>query len=212
MNIQFLKKLHEITLKDVIDLDATKSANSLKKHWFIPLWMCKKEMEKLSKEIFLNIGGKPVLDIDDEFERLNAYGKIQIIEALYKALIIELGMRPRLNAWKIVLQKDYKDSPLLEQVLFAVKKHTGIDVSSPDDLKTVEDHLRHKIDKFNEMFPEPEPEQNLKEANLSKVIYSVFSYLGEPYNENMRLITFIELKAMAENQVRQSKTIQDEQD
>ena len=205
-----LKQFHEITLKDVILLDATKSANVLKKYWFIPLWLCRKELESLAKQIFESIGGKTVTNIQDEFDKLHQYRKLQIYEALYKAVQIEFGLKAKVNAWKLILQKDYKESPQLEKVLDEVKKYTGIQIETPDNLKEFEAFIQHKIDKYAEMYPIEEIEEK-ETTNLSKIIYSVFNFMNEPYNENMRLITFIELKTMAEDRIKSQKPEDNEQ-
>lgn len=205
-----LKRFHEIVLKDVIILDATKSANILKKYWFVPLWLCRKELESLAKQIFESIGGKTILNIQDEFDKLHQYRKLQIYEALYKAVQIEFGLKAKINAWKLILQKDYKDSPQLEKVLDEVKKYTGIQIETPENLKEFEAFIQHKIDKYAEMYPVEEVEEKEK-SNLSKIIYSVFNFMKEPYNEEMRLITFIELKAMAEDRIKSQTPEENEQ-
>ena len=201
-----LKKFHEIVLKDVILLDATKSANVLKKHWFVPLWLCRKELESLAKQIFESIGGKTVTNIQDEFDKLHQYRKLQIYEALYKAVQIEFGLKAKINAWKIIIGKDYKDSPQLEEVLSAVKKHTGIEIETPDNLKEFNDFVQHKIDKYSEMYP-PEEVEERTETPLIDIFYSVFSFMGEPFNDKMLLIAFIGMQKMAKEKIeKQSKS------
>jgi hypothetical protein len=196
-----LKSLFDITIKDVILLDATQKADSLKKYRFIPLWFCKKELEELTKKVFDLIGGQSTDDLQREFDKLLAYRRIKLLEALYKAVDIEVNLKSRINAWKIILDRDFKDSEQLEKVLIEVKKHTEIDIKTPENLKEFEDYIQHKIDKFQEMFPDIEK----PEVNLMKVIYSVFNFLSEPYAENMRLITFVELKELAEERIRHSR-------
>jgi hypothetical protein len=201
-----IKKLHEILLKDIILLDATKNANCLKKYWFVPLFLFHKQLENLTKQIFDSIGGKTIDNIQDEWDKLMSYRRLQLLEALYKAVDIELGIKARINAWKIILEKDYKESEQLKKVLDEVKKHTGIEIKAPENVKELRDYIQHKIDKHAEMYPE----QEKTEVKLTKVIYSVFNYMSEPYNESMRLITFVELKAMAEDRVKQSKPQEEE--
>jgi hypothetical protein len=196
-----LKSLFDITIKDVILLDATQKADSLKKYRFIPLWFCKKEPEELTKQVFDLIGGQSTDDLQRKFDKLIAYRRIKLLEALYKAVDIEVNLKSRINAWKIILDKDFKDSEQLEKVLIEVKKHTEIDIKTPENLKEFEDYIQHKIDKFQEMFPDIER----PEVNLMKVIYSVFNYLGEGFNENMRIITFVEMKQIAEQRIRSTR-------
>jgi hypothetical protein len=196
-----LKSLFDITIKDVILLDATQKADSLKKYRFIPLWFCKKELEDLTKQVFDLIGGQSTDDLQREFDKLLAYRRIKLLEALYKAVDIEVNLKSRINAWKIILDKDFKDSEQLEKVLLEVKKHTEIDIKTPENLKEFEDYIQHKVDKYNEMFQDIEK----PEVNLMKVIYSVFNYLGESFNENMRIITFVEMKQIAEQRIRSTR-------
>jgi hypothetical protein len=197
-----LKAIHEIVLKDVILLDATKSPRSLKKYPFLPV--SQKELEKLTKEIFDLIGGKTIDNIQDEFDKLLSYRRLQLLDTLRKAVMIETSLKSRINAWKILLEKDPGESSQLQKVLDEVKNHTGIEIKEPKDLKEFEDYVTHKIDKYAELYPPDEvPTEGEK---LTKILYSVFKYLDEPYNEQMRLITFVELKAMAEDRIKQSKT------
>jgi len=205
-----LTPFHEITIKHVILLDATKSASVLKKYWFIPLWLCRKELESLAKQIFESIGGKTVEGLEDQFDRLYVYRKLQIYEALHKAVEIEIGLKARINAWKIILQKDYTESPQLEKVLSEVERITGIKIEKPDDLKTFNDWIQHKLDKFDELFP-PEEIDNEKESTpLIEVFNSVFLFFNLPPNENTLLITWLAMKKQAEERIRSQKTQENE--
>lgn len=201
-----IKKFHEIILKDIIVLDATKSAGALKSHWYIPLFLCKDELESLAKQIFEAIGGKTVEGLEDQFDRLYAYRKLQIYEALHKAVEIEIGLKARINAWKIIIGKDFTESPQLEKVLSEVERITGIKIETPDDLKTFNDWIQHKVDKYAEMYPQEEVEEKT-ETPLIDIFYSVFNYMGEPFNDRMLLIAFLGMKKMAEDRIaKQSNT------
>ena len=206
-----ITRLHEIRLSDVILLDATKDASILKKYWFIPLWMCRKELEKLGKQIFDSIGGSTVQDLEDQFDKLNSYRKLQILEALYKALEIELKLKSKITTYKILLEKEYSESKQLKNVIEEIKKYTGIEIKNPDDLKTFYDHVQYKIDKHNEMYPETEVEEK-EETPLIDIFYSVFSFMGEPFNDEMLLIAFIGMQKMAKGKIlKQSNTEDNEQ-
>ena len=203
-----IKRLHEITIEDVILLDATKSANVLKKYWFVPLWMCREELETLAKQIFESIGSSTVTQIADEFDKLLEYRKLQIYRALYRAIEVELGLKTKINAWRILLHADFKDSPQLEKIVSEIQKYSGISIKTQDDLKAFADFIQYKNDKYNEMFPAQDDEEK-KEVPLSKVIYSVFSYMGEPHNRHMLLIDFLAMKETAEDRIK-SQTPEDD--
>jgi len=190
-------------------LDATKTANSLKKYWFVPLFPFRKRLEKLAAEIFKLIGNSPVTDIQDDFDKLMAYRRLQILEALYKAVIIEVVLKSRIEAWKLLIGKDLNESEAeFEKVKSEVLKHTGIELKSPGDVDILRQYIEHKADKYKEMYPEIKQDETQK-ANLTKVIYSVFNSMSEPYNESMRLITFVELKNMAEEKLKLQSNTED---
>ena len=203
--IGLLKKYHEITLKDVILLDATKSASALKKYWFIPLWLCRKELESLAKQIFESIGGKTIKNIQDEFDEIESYRKLQILESLFKIVQIEFDVKSKINAWKIILQKDFKESPILEEVIEKVKKYTDIQIETPENLKDFIDYVRFRIDKHAEMFHEEEVEEK-QSISLITVFNSYFNAMNQLMNENMRLITFLDLKNQIEDRIKSQKT------
>jgi len=203
-----IKRIHEICLRDIILLDATKTANSLKKYWFVPLFMFHKRLEKLATEIFKLIGNSPIVDIQDEFDKLMAYRRLQLLEALYKAVIIEIGLKSRIEAWKLLIGKDLTESEQFEEVKKEVLKHTGIELKALEDITTLRQYIEHKADKYREMFPDVDNEDK-GEVKLTKVIYSVFNFMSEPYDENMRLITFIEMKEMAEDKIKQQSKTED---
>lgn len=200
-----IKSIHEITIRDIILLDATKSANSLKKYWFVPLFLYRKRLEKLASEIFKLIGNEPVSSIEDEFDKLLSYRNLQILEALYKAVVIELGLKSRIEAWRLLMGKDTNESSQFEEVKREVLKHTGIELNTTEDITTLRKYIEHKSDKYAEMYPEIKAEDK-PTIKLAKVIYSVFNFLKEPFNENMRLLMFVEMKEEAENIIKsQSK-------
>jgi hypothetical protein len=167
-------------------------------------------LEALATQVFESIGGKTVQSIEDEFDKLYEYNKLQLYQALFKALEIEVGLKAKINGWSIILLGDYRDSPQLKEVLDQIKKHAGIDIQTPDDFKSFIDFIQHKKDKYNEMFPENEVEDK-EQVPLTKIIYSVFDYMGQPLNEDMRLINFISMKEMAEERIKSQKPEDDGQ-
>ncbi|HEY5590688.1 MAG TPA: hypothetical protein VIK55_06680 [Paludibacter sp.] len=205
-----IKSYYDITIKDVILLDATKSAGHLKKFWFIPIYFCRKELESLAKKIFESIGNSAVDQLQNDFDKLISYRNLQILEALYKLVIIELRLKSKIAIWKLIAGKDFAESEQLKEVLSEVLKYTGIDIKEPKDITDFNDYVEFKIDKYKEMFPEIKPDETEK-ANLTRIIYSIFNFMGESYNENMRLITFCEMKEIAEDRIRSQKPNEDGQ-
>jgi hypothetical protein len=197
-----IKQFHEILLKDVILLDATKSATHLKKYWFIPLYFCRKELEALTKQMIDAIGGSTIANLEMAFERAIAYQHLQILDALKIALLIETNLRGRVNALKLLMDKELVGESQFQKICDRIAEHTGIEIKEQEDFDRFAKHCEFKIDKFRENFPEKQPAEESTPVSLSRIIYSVFNYMAEPYDENMRLITFIEMKSLAEERIK----------
>ena len=205
-----IKSIYQITLKDIILLDATKTANSLKKYWFVPLFPFRKRLEKLAAEIFKLIGNSPVTDIQDDFDKLMAYRRLQILEALYKAVIIEVVLKSRIEAWKLLIGKDLNESEEeFEKVKSEVIKHTGIELKSPEDVDVLRQYIEHKADKYAEMYPEIKQDEE-KQTKLIDVINSVFVFMNQPINRDMYLTDFVSLKNLAESKIKSESKPEDE--
>lgn len=208
-----VKRLHEIVLKDVILLDATKRADSLKKYWFVPLWLYRKQLEILVAEIFRLIGNDPIESVEDQFDKLLAYRKLQMLEALYQAVIIEMFLKSKINAYKIIFSKDIKESDQFEEVVSEVLKLTGIKLETPESITELRQYIEHKTDKYKEMFPEKvkDEDETDKTVSLIDVINSVFVFMGQPINRNMPLTDFVSLRKLAEERVRkQSNNLEED--
>lgn len=205
-----IKSIHEITLKDVILLNEIKSAKHLKTYWFIPMLFLRSKFEKLASEIFKKLGNKTLDDISVDVHKLVSYRNLMILEALYKAANIELNLKLQINIYKILLDKEPIQSKLLLEVVEQIKKYTGIEIKTPDDFKAFEDYIQWKTDKYKESYPPPDPNKKKDYAKLTRIIYGIFKYMDEPYNESMRLMAFIEMKEMAEERYR--KQLQKEHD
>lgn len=202
-----IKKLHEIVLRDVILLDQTKSANSLKKFWFVPLWLFRKRLEALAGEIIAMIGSKPIESIQDQTDKILAYRRLQMLEALYNAVTIIFLYQSKINAYKVLFGKDLIQSEQTEEVINLVVEVTGIKLDIPESITELRQYIEHKQDKYAEMFPEPQPDEEKPTVSLEKVVYSVFHYMKESYNPDMPLSMFCTMKQLAEDQIRsQSNT------
>ena len=195
-----IKKVHDITLKDVSLLYETKSPRHLMKFRWLPIFLVKNRLEKLAGEIFEKVGGKSVDDLEKEFDKVMALNKIQLLEALYKIVIIEFNIKTKIRALKIN-QKKLKQDDNFKKAIKQIKEHTGIEIKTTNDLVKFEKHIQFKIDKFREVFPEPQKTEK-KELSAVQIFYSYFNYLEEPYNEGMRLSAFVEIKAFADERIR----------
>jgi len=199
-----LKQIHEIKLKDILLLDETKNAKHLFNYRLLPIYFYKNKLEKLTKEIYERIGDSDVSDISDKFDHIMDLRKLQILEALYNACYAELHLNTKVNVYKLLIEKKPIESKNLEEILQKIKQYTGIDILKPDDFLRFKKKVEFIKDKFEEKYHKKQSEQK-EEVKITKIIYSIFHYLNEPYNENMRLLTFVELKNMAEDEIKKAQ-------
>lgn len=205
--MRFVKQFHEIKLKDLIELDATKKANSLLR-FPVPLFFCRSKVEALCKEIFESFGNKEFRSIADDFDELLSYRDLQLYEILFKIVQIEILLKLRIVAWQAVIGTDVSISIQTQEIIDTVKRYTGIEIKSIDDVATLRDWIQFKQDKYLEKYSEPERAETETKSNFIRVIYSVFNFLHEPLNEQTRLTTIIEMKQFAEERIK-TKTLND---
>lgn len=191
-----IKTIHEITLRDILLLEETKRATHLLIYKWMPFMFVRGKLEKLAEEIFHQLGNNTIEAIQDEFEKLIIYRKILLLEALHGAIIGELKLKAKINAWRVVANKEVVKSRDLTKILDDIKRIAGIEIKTDEDLIRFEKHIEFKVDKFKEIYPEKKQEES---ADLGKIIYSVFNYMGEPYNIDMRLMDFVKIKEVAED-------------
>lgn len=200
-----LKQIHTITVKDVILLDTTKSANHLKKFRFIPIWFLRKQLESLAKQIFSLIGDSHIDTVQEDFDKLISYRNLQILEALYKLVTIELRLRAKIDIWKLISGKELKEAEQLAEVLAEVLKYTGIDIKEPKDVTDFNDYLEFRIAKHKELFPDKKIDENVNNKPISEIIYSYFNFMAEPHNREMLLIDFVAMKKIADERILNSQ-------
>ena len=205
--MRLTKKFHEIRLKDLIELDATKKANSLLR-FPIPLSFCRSQVEELCKQIFESIGNKEMKSIEDDFDKLLSYRDLQLYETLFKIVQIEMLLKSRIVAWQAVIGTDLSISTQTKEIIELVKKHTGIEIKTIEDITKLKEWIEFRQAKYEEKYSEPEQEETEPKSNFIRVIYSVFNFLHEPLNEETRLTIIIEMKQLAEGRIK-SNTISD---
>ena len=193
-----MKTIYQITVGDVILLQDTESNSHLKSRW-MPLLFVKKELEELAGQIFERLGTHTIEDLENDLDRVLSYRNLQRLEALWKALDIEMNLKVSININLISIGKKSIASPLLKETLDKIKKVTGIEIKTPEDIEKFSKHIEFKNDKHLENYPKPtEEEEEEKKTDFTKIIYSYFNYMDEPYNENMRFLSFMTMKRIAD--------------
>lgn len=200
-----IKKIHQITIKDILILDETKKASHLKVKKWLPFFLIKKKLNKTIGEIYSQIGNKTTTNLNDEYQKLFDYQRLQILQALYNATYSILYLQTQINVYRLLLEKELIEDKNSVEVFKKVKEHTGIDIKTPDDFEKFKKRVQFLKDKFDERYKNDETEEK-KDHSLIEIIYSYFHYMNEPYNENMRILAFVSIKNMADRKIMEQKS------
>jgi hypothetical protein len=184
-----VKTIHQITVGDVILLEDTKSGKHLKG------WMpfSTKKLEKLVAEIFEKLGADTADELERKFDKILSYRRLQLLEALWKALDAELNMK--LTVGLLLIDKKLPSSDLLDRVVDKIKDVTGIEIKDLEDVEKFKKHIEFRNTKHQQLYFDKKIEEK---TDFTKIIYSYFNYMDEPFNENMRYLSFLTMKKMAD--------------
>jgi hypothetical protein len=191
-----IKKIHEITVGDVVLLKETENAAHLISK-YIPSLFLRGKIEKLAGQIFERLGTKNIDELEKEIDRILAFRNLQKLEALWIALDIEMNLRVNLNSSLLLIGKNEIPSPTFKAVIDKIKE-LGIEIKLVSDVKKFEKHIEFRKDKYLENYTQKE-ESKTDDVDFVEIIYSIFRYMGEPYNENMRFLSFLTMKKIAED-------------
>jgi hypothetical protein len=191
-----IKSIHNLTVGDVVLLQETESASHLKSK-YIPVIFIRKGIERLASQIFERLGTKNIDELEKEFDRILAFRNLQKLEALWIALDIEMNLRVNLNSSLLLIGKNEIPSPTFKAVIDKIKE-LGIEIKLVSDVKKFEKHIEFRKDKYLENYTQKE-ESKTDDVDFVEIIYSIFRYMGEPYNENMRFLSFLTMKKIAED-------------
>jgi len=190
-----IKSIHNLTVGDVILIQETESASHLKSK-YIPVIFLRKGIERLASQVFERLGTKNIDELEREFDRILSFRNLQKLEALWIALDIEMNLRVNLNSSFLLIGKEEVPSLTFSAVIDKIKE-LGIEIKLVSDVKKFEKHIEFKKDKYLENYPQKK-ESETGDIDFVEIIYSVFRYMGEPYNENMRFLSFLTMKKIAE--------------
>jgi DNA repair exonuclease SbcCD nuclease subunit len=190
-----IKGIHEITVGDVVLLKETENAAHLISK-YIPSLFLRRRIEKLAVQIFERLGTKNIAELENEFDKILAFRNLQKLEALWIALDIEMNLRVNLNSSLLLIGKNEIPSLTFNAVIEKIKE-LGIDIKLVSDVKEFENFIEFKKDVYLENYQEKEESEG-DDVDFVEIIYKVFRYMGEPYNENMRFLSFITMKKIAE--------------
>lgn len=143
-----------------------------------------------------NSGGEA--EIDKTRLKLIAQNKILLMQVLLTAIQFHLGEKIQLEMLKGGAIK--QDEKLLYYIS-EVEKVCGITIETLEDIISYRNELERKIDKYNQLFPVQV--QKSEGVSIMQLAFSVFSIMNMPFDGEMKLAEFAELKHMADERTKQ---------
>jgi len=202
-----IKQYFEITLRDWDIMEKSGNISRFRNTWnILPVIFFKKRIEKV-RTILINKlnedGGKSEdLAKENALWKLESLNNINGIRANYMGLMNELKYKPELNSLKAFYQKyTWRRLRLLknnhaERYIKGIKKFTGIEIKTYEDVERVRKLLEFKTDKYNENFKPKQNEESQEKVYLMGFALGVFSRLhGIAFNPSqITVIEFIDAK------------------
>ena len=197
-----IKPYWKITL-DIYDIMEKEGDVSQFREWWniIPVSLFKKRIQKLRELIIEklndNFGDDESVKLEDAKWQLESLNNINGIRANYMGLLYVLELQPQLNSLKQFYQKytrkrlRIRNSKQFGMYSQGIKKYTGIDVKTFDDIEKVRKLLEFKTDKYNENYPAIKQEG--KNIYLMGFAMGVYSKLNIPFDPTrVTIIQFLE--------------------
>ena len=202
-----IKPYWKITL-DIYDIMEKEGDVSQFREWWnvLPVSLFKKRIQKLRDLIIEklndNFGNDESVKIEDAKWQLESLNNINGIKANYMGLLYVLKIQPQLNSLKQFYQKytrkrlRIRNNKQFGMYSQGIKKYTGIDVKTFDDIEKVRKLLEFKTDKYNENYP-PIKQEGAK-IYLMGFAMGVYSKLNIPFDPTrVTIIQFLEARNKA---------------
>ena len=87
-----------------------------------------------------------------------------------------------------------------------IKELTGIEITCLEDVDEVKEHLRYKVDKYNQMMLKQKTEPT-KDNYLMDVVVGVFTYLNQTANVELTVLEFIDFRNNAVEKSNKEKAL-----
>lgn len=202
-----IKPYWKITL-DIYDIMEKEGDVSQFREWWnvLPVSLFKKRIQKLRDSIIEklndNFGNDESVKLEDAKWQLESLNNINGIKANYMGLLYVLKMQPELNSLKQFYQKytrkrlRIRNSKQFGMYAQGIKKYTGIDVKTFDDVEKVRKLLEFKTDKYNENYPPIKQDgKNIYLMGFAMGVYSKLNILFDP--TKVTIIQFLEARNKA---------------
>ena len=164
-----------------------------------PLFLTEKGLSKFFDE-FASTFGDGRKDLEREKSKLMAYNKILLAQAILIGFQLHLVDRIELTQ-----QPEVKS---IEYYIKEAEQAFNVKIETLKDIQDLKSELERMIDKFNEMFP-AEKKKTENGISMMQFALSVFVILSLPFDANMKLSEFAELKKIANEKAKQMNEIKE---
>jgi hypothetical protein len=196
-----IKTIYDIILGDVFKLERKDDAKHLKK-WYnpFPIKWWPEERERLTREIFDKINGEDSSDnLRHEKEKEIIRGKNLELKIARAGIAVNMSFLPRsISILNWAKRKYKKHNSKLNKYLEAVKKITGYEIKTAEDVKRLDKEIERRYDKFIETFPEENPNNKTpepqKKFTFGDKVARVYLQTPQSFNERTKLLHFLALE------------------
>lgn len=177
-------------------IDRTNNPKLLRR-WFNPLPVDWFDTDSFFNE-FKNTFGKNVkTDLRTEVYKILSYNKIVILDRMFRTMNILMKNQNDRSMFALLFKRKIVDhTGNLDYYIEKVKSLTGIEVKDGKGLEKLQKEVKRLIDKYNQRFPEKQPEK--KKVDFEDIAMGVFVFMEQPYNGEMKLREFASLKVQAD--------------
>jgi len=138
--------------------------------------------------------------LEREKSKLLAYNKILLAQAILTGFQIHLVDKVELN--KI------PDNESLQYYIKEAEDAFTVKIETLKDIEDLKSELERMIDKYNEMFP-AEKKKTDNGVTMMQFALSVFVILNMPFDAEMKLSEFAELKKLANERAKQMNDLKE---
>ena len=185
-------------------LDKTQDARLLRR-WFnpLPVGLFRKRINKFFESVREALGGDGNdTELYDQLERVYMTNRMLLLSVLYDALYLLMITKAGVDMTLLLLNKEVQEPKNLDFFKEQTKELTGIEINNALDILKIRDELTRMKDKFAERFPD-KPVDEQEKSTFYRGALSIFSLMEMPYNPDMTLSEFSELKHLADDRRKQ---------
>ena len=172
-----------------------------------PVFLTEKGILKFLTE-FQTAFGEGKNDFEREKSKLMAYNKILLAQAILTGFQIHLGDKMQLELLKPGMSQHWQMNADIAYYISEAEQAFHVKIETLQDITDLKSELERMIDKFNEMFPKEEKKTD-KGISMMQFALSVFVLLNMPFDPEMKLSEFAELKKLANERAKQMNDIKE---